>query len=351
MRSLFVLAMAATLPMFAAKPPSSEPRRTPFVITTETLSPHFAGAEPFAVATFFLSHPKNEMETSAEYDRRMSSTAGECFAFQIPDALITYDADNEKVSVTVDGYKKFTIEKDSTLVSHYVGQNALGVKVRVSVYSAREARVIWAADRDYTAPSKLTLDLPMARAVAEQKKKHLRALAVVGLTGHDVSTYVYHLTPEINRPTDVRTKHYEMNGDPFQIWIYDFETGEVLLRKLVRDSKSAARLLIDLPGMSEQEAIARAGKPDVVTPRYLSGVHYEDWQFAALGVIARLGGDEKRVKSVWPKSLQIGMKPTEVRSLLGDADSANEREWRYEHLGVRLRFMGEMLIEIKEAGE
>jgi hypothetical protein len=37
----------------------------------------------------------------------------------------------------------------------------------------------------------------MVRAVAEKKKQSLRALAVIRIGAGDVSTYTYHLAPEI----------------------------------------------------------------------------------------------------------------------------------------------------------
>jgi hypothetical protein len=55
----------------------------------------------------------------------------------------------------------------------------------------------------------------MVRAVAEKKKQSLRALAVIRIGAGDVSTYTYHLAPEINRPTDVSTRHYGQVAPPW----------------------------------------------------------------------------------------------------------------------------------------
>jgi hypothetical protein len=219
----------------------------------QSFPPQFLGVDPRAVVGWAdrLREKRGEFESSAAYEKRVtrlktgpivgSIRPGDPMAFvnKVPH-LAKYDADQESMRVelsleeVLNGYDK---TKQLAFIAHadvkqstYTGSNAYGATTEVIKYETKTITVI--PEGKHYGP-KVTLNFTIPAEKAKEVKPNL-AVAYVGTV---IEPVVFrgtsHISPTRSLPFDLNDDMTSFSADIKEIIVFDFATGEILLRDSV----------------------------------------------------------------------------------------------------------------------
>jgi hypothetical protein len=240
---------------------------------------HFMGNDVRQIVLSLEAHGisgKGEFETSAEYQRRLNSledlpiagtlTRKSTIGIVIPsardnhldytynsDLIISYDADKEQMHVNLISGKTMkpgeTDDPRSLAIiwggneptfRTYMGSNSFGVKIKVSEERSLVYGIAfdvpdgtWRGESDLSGTGKginFSFKLPVERA--KVMKSRLRALVICRIKDGEVMEGFEHLKPTLEAPNDVFTTYKYLHIQPSEVWIFDYETGEVFTKSI-----------------------------------------------------------------------------------------------------------------------
>ena len=175
---------------------------------------------------------KSEFETNESYAKRTGSLETMVYSFAykprrsaeyggILEKELTYNAETSSFMIRLGSIK--VIEKLwDDVKGSYVGQNAFGVKTRISKGS-RNRYVIRLPEQDFSA------DLPVSPTTAKIIANDIRVLYWVTLS--NVKCQKDTIIPKIDNPFDGSYNECESNTIPLEIWVYNFKTGEIFKKE------------------------------------------------------------------------------------------------------------------------
>ncbi|HVT60838.1 MAG TPA: hypothetical protein VHR45_20875 [Thermoanaerobaculia bacterium] len=219
----------------------------PFDPTVEILPPNYAGNDFMAVFRAKTAATKGEFETSKQFQQRASSLGGDLYAFRFA-AGLKYDADRQAFIVHpyITGvytgetlYSRSSSDsalliRDSDVVTgHYLGSNAMGAKVRVRMDTETNLAIVVPGDLT-SQPNDLSVR--MSPEKARRDKAALAFLYVCQPIARDTGitkTVTVHIEPEIATPLERTLVFRYIFVDHAEIWIFDKNTGEILLKHLL----------------------------------------------------------------------------------------------------------------------
>lgn len=218
----------------------------------KSLPPRFAGADFPALYRRLAIAPKDEFETTQQYESRAKQVATGVSAFRVPDPSIAYNADDARFTITI--YKStlrtrraididhelLVVHEKSEKTGRYVGSNAFGVEMAVEKVTQRKWGLL--LDSRSHKPIRLTLSISPERARMLKSRLAVLLLCNVGpqsiperMTGEKAAdlreaTGFNISGATINAPIDLKTYYYAIRADLLGFWIFDTQTGEVLGR-------------------------------------------------------------------------------------------------------------------------
>jgi hypothetical protein len=238
----------------------------PFALSLSNLSPNYQGSDIETVynsihqQTDTEKQSKGEFETTEEYTKRIKSLKSNTFgifAFK-RDINSKYNADEEVfyISLNIDTFvgmydssikrnvkEYLEIKKKSTENEKYVGQNAFGATTEVtnvtnSIYGLTIGTFVdnfKTLRREKGGPLSFNIKIPRDRAVAI--KEDIMALIIYEPQS---TSYEWNGSlPTIDKPTQSKDNYYGLEGKLIAIWIYNKQTGEILLKKDIESSKKS----------------------------------------------------------------------------------------------------------------
>jgi uncharacterized membrane protein len=234
----------------------------PFALSLSNLSPNYQGSD---IETVYKSinqtvakegQSKGEFETTEEYNKRIRSLKAKTFgifAFK-RNVNSKYNADEEVFNIslninTLEGivindtsYVKEYLEiKEMSIVDgKYVGQNAFGATTDVTtVKNHIYGLTIGTFDYNKTLGREkreffsFNIKIPRDKAVAIKKD----IMALIIFEPQSTSFDSIYSIPTFNKPIRRIDYYRGLDGKLIAIWIYNKQTGEILLKKDIESSK------------------------------------------------------------------------------------------------------------------
>jgi hypothetical protein len=216
---------------------------TPFDKTLAVLPAQFEGQDVSHALLCIGVPPKGEFERTPDYVRRLHSRPQpKTYGFAMPEVLnrITYDPDTEIMSLPLSLIElpflprgrdtAVSLSDDLTDTNTYDGFNAFNAHVTVTRREYVDSGVL-AAPLNVDVLNLVPLKVSVPRARAEALKPLLRVLAVCNAyTGSEspYETSTGRSTPTIDNPQEVIRKHFVLRVATLELWVYNFQTGEIL---------------------------------------------------------------------------------------------------------------------------
>jgi TonB family protein len=231
---------------------------TRFDPNASSLPPGYEGTDPKQTVLSLMVAPKQELETTEEYERRLSAVPPATFAFQAP-IRTSYDADTELLGVGVpietsaiwvlrQSLYSAGMELHASDIARgsYVGTNAFGVKTKVSRYDRTEM-VLAFPKRSSSWNSPYVFILRMKRDDVPNARRDLRVVVTAKLSAESVvwperfqkdtpcvlATEYDVASATIDSPVEVRTCRYIVQSRNVDLILYNRRTGAILDRAIL----------------------------------------------------------------------------------------------------------------------
>ena len=331
-----------------ATTPSEEPATTPSEeldysmssvdLSADKLPPKFAGHDPEYIYKTLASRfrPKGEFETTPEFEERLRTDqekplvgdltihcilASTYCADSGRGRKILYDADRRVLQISpqiVPTTTRYLVDQSPPLEQEleqkeevhtvelkqivddkgvYVGSNAYGVKRDIHQVDEYNYLLIFNNFEDFGLVTdnyyRATLEVPMDADTAKVAKSHLRTMFLYRLVSPVIKIWTYTRRPEIDDPRDGDCNRYYLNAMVEEIWLYDFETGEIYKKlkpvrkseadaepevKSEKDQETAKLIEAERERQKEEEAL----KPKFRTWKDKTGQHQIEGKFVSL---------------------------------------------------------------------
>lgn len=248
----------------------------PFDINTEKLPPAYKGNDIAKLYSDFVKRApleREEFETTAEYEKKIVSVLPDAiYAFKLDTDYSDYakihpydaDANKFKIELSTHALSLYTFEdqRASIIIVHklhkssdsYIGSNAFGATRLVESYEGLQYGIALVNQNNFGNQSSYIggyrttnteIDIPLDKA--KQLKGNIgilllcksslhRSNAKMKYRGNDfIFEKKYSVGATINSPTSLSYEQKFLNVEVLAIWIYDFRTGEIILKKQLKE--------------------------------------------------------------------------------------------------------------------
>lgn len=317
-----VIAMLMVRPVFAAVAGGSKKGATKATASASATNPvlqvepidvtrafpqYFVGSPVELIHAMFVGGPpRDEFETSAEYDKRRGEFLQPgIYPFLIAGANAVYDADNSVFVVDLSVKRAHSVDDDDQVIAFecesvlpieqaawikgqtVIAKEAFGSRYNILVRNARDANRIF---------------VPMSREKARSVKPYLRTIVLVHLEAEAARNALIRTPDDIAEGFDVftytaaadasaRSGNYEvaLTGTLVEIRVYDFRTGEVYATAKPSIDPSAAAQPSGLASAEETMPVRRklevATYPDVAQKARIGGLVIAEVTIGSDGVV------------------------------------------------------------------
>jgi hypothetical protein len=184
--------------------------------------------------------PKDEFETTADYQKRLEKLKSEAkptrtkFALVLTEQISQYDADRQVLNVRTvfnkrDGFTT-TLLKTDNRTSYYDATNAFGAVFRVSKISTQN---YWLDLKSNLADEPINTDIKVDIPTARSLKDNLRTLIYFELNEPYVKRDFVETAPTFSSPTETSSLTIRYFALPLEIWLFNQQTGEIYLKKIL----------------------------------------------------------------------------------------------------------------------
>lgn len=261
----FLFTLLLMLLFACGKGQENEQKEPPINLSTSKLPIEFKGDDiggVYGKLMFKKPDPKGQYETTEEYKKRINSyfdslNQDDTVYFFQETVKLSYDADKEKYSSSIVvrhmgklGELYYSDISSETEQRTYTAQNAFGTKVEVTLRKESKYSIIIVnrkdmlksgaefrepGERETYSVRRMGIEIPMP--VNKAKQSSLRMLAVCrpkpsgspeGFSFGRVEGY--NTSPTFNNPNEWQSRHYYIYSELLGVWIYDFNTGEILAK-------------------------------------------------------------------------------------------------------------------------
>ena len=211
--------------------------------------PNYKGSDIKEIYRALSIAPKDEFETTAQYEARKSKIPSGIYAFRIPTMLATYDADAGQFTAKyiVDFAHRGRESREGGMIplaeerkgtSSRQASNAFGATVTVQTSKTHTWGITVPETRFIIVDLKFPVPVEKARAI----KDRIGALVVASIgpesvpermasdpdpEAHDATGF-YYKEPKIDSPSEVWSYEHVIDAKILAVWAYDTESGEVL---------------------------------------------------------------------------------------------------------------------------
>lgn len=241
---------------------------SPLYLNASKLPRHFKGHDPEQIVVGVAGRfsPKREFETKAKYNSRLFAakaksilgklTVNSLFATMIDQRLddtsgkpvTSYNADTKQLSMilwfTGNEEKSLHLKKYSLYGNSYRASNAYGAETDVIRKDSYEFNLLSAnynefgfnlASDDMFAKAKLSASVPLDKA--RRTKRNLHTLAIYKLVDPYVSVDKEYTRLTYSYSVEGKWEKYYLSARIQELWLYDFETGEIVSKIKRRPEK------------------------------------------------------------------------------------------------------------------
>lgn len=242
--------------------------------------------------TVVLVPPKGEFETTAEYEQRSHHAVTGLYAFLLPTAKSTYDADNETMSVRIEtavfhpglGVEQeagYLVDQRRVSERKYPASNAFGAHVIVTESNLATSGVL---PKVGPLSGGATFEIKVARADAQRLKHDLQALAVVKFAdeqkppfGEGPANGFSFVEAKIDSPSAINDMEFLLRADVIDLWVFDRSTGDVLAKHSDRSDHNKMQLSVYDPDKDGYAIVSVVGNKNLTLTRgftkYGGGCH------------------------------------------------------------------------------
>jgi len=241
--------VVASPSIVAAWSPDTEPDEqaigTPLRMDAPSLPPAYAGDSLDAVIASLQASPKNEFETTAQFQQRAAALRpNRTFSFWMERSVMRrYDADRQVLKVELAianctyigfgpncGISSLLLSPLGGSSSSYVGTNAFGVATKVTSIERRNLGLILTPQKGVSIDLETSLDIETAKRM----KDSVDVLVTVGPNQNQTASMILtgktSLSATLSSPVETHETYVYLNMPIVAIWLADRATGEVLAK-------------------------------------------------------------------------------------------------------------------------
>lgn len=205
----------------------------------------YPGDNPLETINFLIKNNANktEYEKTIDYNNRIDKMLGDkIYYFKVKNIKKQYDSDGEILSVylpSIFGYESYhTSECDKD--DWYYAKNAFGIQVFVTKCRGATYNIKFINNISYDIDNKklpaiyqdAAINIAMDSKYAQSNKDDIQAIMACKLIA-DKKGELYNYLISSKKPTiidkvELIDEFYDINSDPYELFIYNFKTGEIL---------------------------------------------------------------------------------------------------------------------------
>ena len=235
--------------LFAFPLIAQSPQQPPLNPSAASLPPNFTGTDFAAVYRALSIAPKDEFETTAQYEARKQQLPTGIYAFKVPPmGPVIYDADQGKFEAkafidfahrgsTSSNGGLLVLSRESVGGGSHQATNAFGATTTVRTYTNTVSGLLVPQSFNI-----VNLQVPVAAEKAREIKDRLAVLAVAEIGPQSVparlssgataamrdATGYTSKDATLESPTDVTTYEHAIDAKVLGLWVYDTASGEIL---------------------------------------------------------------------------------------------------------------------------